>query len=177
MFDNFLEDLRGKPCKPFWRWLREWRDPNRSLRMHILKKLINFGVKLVGRSIPQRVPTRPATSLWTRVEHRLERVEALKRELKPRDKNLLELLEVVFRAVRYLAEKDPYYQVWLGYFMKRVMIEYGQGFKEYTKILNRQAEEHPEFPQLRDPQFQLRAWHLKMCGGLQLIDEKLKGEK
>jgi len=142
--------------------------------MHVLKKLINFGVKFVGRSIPQRVPTRPATSLWTRVEHRLEKVEALKRELKPRDKNLLELFEVVFRAVRYLAEKDPYYQVWLGYFMKRVTVEYEAALGEYMRHLKLLAEKHPQFSeQLSDLRFRLRAFNLKMCGGLQLVDEKL----
>ena len=177
MFDNFLEDLRGKPFKPFWRLLREWRDPNRSLYMFFLKKLANFCIKIASRFFPQRVPTRPATSLWTRVEHHMEMMADLKRGLKPRDKNFIEFLEVVFRAVRYLAESDPYYQLWLGYFMKRVTVEYEAALGEYMRQLKRVGDEHPEFPQLQKLPFRLRAFNLKMCGGLQLIDEELSKQE
>ena len=171
-----IEDIGNKPFKPFWRWLREWRDPNRSLRMHILKKLVNFGIHIVSPLFPQRVPTRPATSLLTRIEHHLEMVEAFKRELKPRDENFLRLLEAMFRMVRYIAETDPYYQLWLGYFMKRVTVEYEGALGEYMRQLKQLGDEHPEFPQLKDLRFRLRAFNLKMCGGLQLVDEKLMKE-
>ena len=155
------------------RIIKLYKNPLRSARMWILKKLINFSIRVISPLFPQRVPTRPAACLWTQVERHLKRAAEFQRELKPRDKNFLRLLNTLFRAVRYLAETDPYYQLWLGYFMKHNMTVYGQGFKDYSRLLNRQAETYPEFPQLRDPQFQLRAYHLKLCGGLQLIDEEL----
>jgi len=151
--------------------------------MFLMKKVVNFSLIIADRFIPDVPPRHPQTFMFADVEARLTEaleidMEAQREKGIKRDRNFKRLLDVVARATRYLAETDPYYELWLGYLFKRMAIEYENGFRDYEKVViiptadQLEGEERALLDNLR---FRVRMWDLKIMGGLRLIDEKLEG--
>lgn len=165
---------------------RVWFNPQTSATMWIWKKLINFAVIVAERFVPHRKATKLTTQMLDNVGRQLleavedDRLRNPKRHhvngkivLEERDPNFTRLLHFCLSLVRFLAESDPFYQLWLGYFVKHSHLAYENGFQQLKEQLEREGEKHPKYTlTLTNPAFQLRAWNLKLCGGLHIYDEE-----
>jgi hypothetical protein len=154
------------------------KNPNDTFKMHIVKTMVNISVKLVNRFIPTVKPSKLNTVMLNTVQQVLvkkalfERDCITKREGKQADNNFVNLLNVGFKTVFYLAETDPYYELWLGEFLKQTQQVRNAQQKKYGEQLTWNIECHPEFKEmLSDVSFQERCFNLKTCGGLQVMDE------
>jgi len=154
-----------------------------SIRMYLMKKVINLAVFFANGFIPEVKATKPATQVWGQVERRLKKAwyvdyYAQKRDGIKRDENFIQLLHVGFKAINYLAENDPYYANWLGYLMKRCYKSYGDSHVIYNLDLFKRLGSDPDFNKYmtsdltHDPE-QSFITDLKLTGGLRLIDDFL----
>jgi len=159
-------------------WLyRLWRDgtPDDNIGMWIRKALLNTGLRLINRVFPDMELKRPQTRMLRNIEQRMTRIAEHERRLKPRDMNFLRFLRTVFKAAYYLGERDGYYALWIGYFMKHSHEQWVQGYGEHGDLIRKQLDAVGQ-EKLFTPELQERAWNLRLCGGLQLYDESLASE-
>jgi hypothetical protein len=113
-------------------------------------------------------------SLSTMVQKEYELVGT--REGKNQDRNFQELIDAIFKAAIYLSETDPYYELWLGELLKQISENRTTHYFTYAQTImdNVKYSAAPECNDLVITQeFTYRAFNLKTCGGLQLLEEQI----
>jgi hypothetical protein len=96
--------------------------------LHVRKKLINFGVAILNRLLPERAAVFPQTQLLEQVYEKLlqaYKIEAYCGRFDDvpyqvveylHDRHFLNTLELSRKVLIYLADTDRYYRQWLGLF-------------------------------------------------------------
>jgi hypothetical protein len=128
---------------------------NRWTRLHIVKQLLNAGVRILNRVLPERRAQFPQTELLDQAYRKLlqaYRIEAWcgrfdnipYETLKTLgDRNFLNVLELSRKLLVYLADTDRYYRQWLGLFFLLVhdAVEEQQRTMRFEQFLKSEREQ------------------------------------
>ncbi len=159
-------------------------NPADNLKLWFTKSVLNLTVRLCSRFVPKRgvgVPTKSNARILAGMHlnlHNLAEAEnalITERKNKRQDRNFLRLIDTVFGVLRYLAETDPYYDLWLGYALKEAAEQREAEFKRYAEQLSNIQVHGLE--QLTDVAFQRCTFDAKTCGGLLLLKQKIAESK
>lgn len=167
----------------FIKFLCSRRQPGNTLKMYLIKQLLNFNVRLASHFIPNTYTSTMNGLIITETESVLlelvtaEFNEITKREGKKQDRNFETLLKTSFKLMRYLSENDPYYNLWLGMFIRELSRFHELYAAMYMQGIVEQAVENPTYLQLVKPEFQRYCFDLKTCGGLILLQQSLVNVK
>lgn len=107
-----------------------------ELQLHLVKKLVNFCMKILDRFLPEKEPYYPQTKMLEHIFQRLFNVYLLEvwcgrfddvrhqnlRDLK--DRNFLHVLSVTRKTLLFIGENDRYYRAWLGLLFVAAKEEY-----------------------------------------------------
>ena len=95
---------------------------NANLRLHFLKQLLNFPMRILDRFLPERTATFPQTQIlevmYKRMfqAYRLEVSQGVFKEIGKfeGDGNFLRMLNVSRKLLLAISEDDRYYREWIG---------------------------------------------------------------
>jgi len=88
-----------------------------TVKLHVVKGVINRLIPLLNAVVPERPATHPQTLILQRVFQRLENTYTLE-ELQQRrgldDNNFHQVLQTMVKVLTYIMEEDRYYRQWLA---------------------------------------------------------------
>jgi hypothetical protein len=113
---------------------------NSNLRLHLLKQMLNFPVRLLDRFLPERTATFPQTkimeSMFTRMfqAYHLEVSQGVFKEIDKfeGDGNFLRMLNVSRKLLLAIGEDDRYYREWIGLLILLASQEYADWLAKVT---------------------------------------------
>jgi hypothetical protein len=113
---------------------------NSNLRLHLLKQMLNFPVRILDRFLPERTATFPQTkimeSMFTRMfqAYHLEVSQGVFKEIGKfeGDGNFLRMLRVSRKLLLAIGEDDRYYREWVGLLIILASEEYQSWLEKVT---------------------------------------------
>ena len=113
---------------------------NSNLRLHLLKQMLNFPVRLLDRFLPERTASFPQTlimeSMFKRMfqAYHLEVSQGVFKEIGKfeGDGNFLRMLRVSRKLLLAIGEDDRYYREWVGLLIILASEEYQSWLKTVT---------------------------------------------
>ena len=113
---------------------------NSNLRLHLLKQMLNFPVRLLDRFLPERTASFPQTlimeSMFKRMfqAYHLEVSQGVFKEIGKfeGDGNFLRMLNVSRKLLLAISEDDRYYREWVGLLIILASEEYQSWLKTVT---------------------------------------------
>ena len=105
---------------------------NSNLRLHLLKQMLNFPVRILDRFLPERTATFPQTQIlgvmYKRMfqAYQLEVSQGVFKEIGKfeGDGNFLRMLNVSRKLLLAISEDDRYYREWIGLLILLASEEY-----------------------------------------------------
>jgi len=118
---------------------------HRDLRLILLKRLVNFPLRIVDKLLPEpKAAKYPQTRMLRRMNARMLKVYRLDCFQgtfgKKPDGNFHRLLRVGFKVLARICEDDPYYRKWVGLVMLLAADEF-EGREKDPQVLKRQIKE------------------------------------
>jgi len=133
-------------------------------------------VRVAYRFIPKREARMLNEANFEKIMDHLVEVQRLEIEhdtsKRRRDDNFLKLLEVLKYVAVYLGEEDPYYDLWIGLFIKTAARVHRETLEGYMANFRGKLMMQGVAEGYEDLSFKPRAYYLRTCGGLQLIEEE-----
>ena len=113
---------------------------NANLRLHLLKQMLNFPVRILDRFLPERTATFPQTQIMEVMFERmfqaynLEVAQGVFKEINKfeGDGNFLRLMRVSRKLLLAISEDDRYYREWIGLLILLASEEYQSWLKTVT---------------------------------------------
>jgi hypothetical protein len=113
---------------------------NSNLRLHLLKQMLNFPVRLLDRFLPERTASFPQTlimeSMFKRMfqAYHLEVSQGVFKEIGKfeGDGNFLRMLNVSRKLLLAISEDDRYYREWIGLLILLASEEYQSWLAKVT---------------------------------------------
>ena len=113
---------------------------NSNLRLHFLKQLLNFPMRILDRFLPERTATFPQTQIlevmYKRMfqAYRLEVSQGVFKEIGKfeGDGNFLRMLNVSRKLLLAISEDDRYYREWIGLLILLASEEYQSWLAKVT---------------------------------------------
>jgi hypothetical protein len=116
-----------------------------ELKLHLVKKLVNFCMKILDKFLPEKEPYYPQTKMLHHVFEQLFQVYRLEvyqgmyddvpyqtvQGLK--DRNFQRFLSVTRKLLLFVGENDRYYRAWIGLGFKLIKEEYERAAGELTQ--------------------------------------------
>ena len=113
---------------------------NANLRLHLLKQMLNFPVRILDRFLPERTASFPQTlimeSMFKRMfqAYHLEVSQGVFKEIGKfeGDGNFLRMLNVSRKLLLAIGEDDRYYREWIGLLILLASQEYADWLSKVT---------------------------------------------
>ena len=113
---------------------------NANLRLHLLKQILNFPMRILDRFLPERTATFPQTQIMASMFKRmlqaynLEVSQGVFKEIGKfeGDGNFLRMLRVSRKLLLAISEDDRYYREWVGLLILLASEEYQSWLKTVT---------------------------------------------
>jgi hypothetical protein len=113
---------------------------NANLRLHLLKQMLNFPMRILDRFLPERTATFPQTQIMEAMFKRmfqaynLEVSQGVFKEIGKfeGDGNFLRMLNVSRKLLLAIGEDDRYYREWIGLLILLASEEYADWLKKVT---------------------------------------------
>ena len=110
------------------------------MRLHLLKQMLNFPVRILDRFLPERTATFPQTQIMEVMFERmfqaynLEVAQGVFKEINKfeGDGNFLRLMRVSRKLLLAISEDDRYYREWIGLLIILASEEYQSWLKTVT---------------------------------------------